>query len=130
MLIKQIFIMKTIWLMYKNLSFFFIIKMIIEGLVLKKSYLKVIENGSDKFLLSPRIKMKMTSKTLTVKLSPMKQELFDQLVGRQKFEVQVLNSNTFKGNWIEPEDFSDNELFDEALNAVKRPRLEFWGSVK
>lgn len=98
--------------------------MIIEGLVVKKSYSKVIENGSDQ-LLSARIKMKMTSKTVTVKLSPMKRDLFDQLIGRQKFDVQASNSNTFKGNWIEPEDFSDNELFDEALNAAKRPRLDF-----
>ena len=98
--------------------------MIIEGLVLKKSYTKVIENGSFQLLSSPRIKMKMSSKTVTVKLSPMKRELFDQLIGRQKFEVQASSSNQFKGNWIEPEDFSDNELFDDALNAAKRPRLD------
>ena len=72
-----------------------------------------------------RIKLRVRGKIWKLKVGPAKQVFVENMKGCQKFDLIHKHSNGFwRANWIEPDDFSDDELFDAAVQATKRQRLE------
>ena len=82
-------------------------------------------NFQQKETVLVRIKVRVRGKIWKLKVGPTNQFSVENMKGCQKFDLLHEHSNGFwRANWIEPDDFSDDELFDAAVQATKRQRLE------
>ena len=99
----------------------------ISGQVMKKIVIELPPKPLNTNLVIVRIDLKTKNSVQRLRLGVMKGAEIEQLSGFQTFEIlpQEVKTCHKRAIWIQPDDFSDDDgLFEEALQALKRPRLD------
>ena len=98
----------------------------VSGEVTNKIVLKLPLKSLNNNLVIVRIDLKTKHSVQRLRLGVMKCTEIEQLSGFQTFEIVSEEAKTChkRAIWIQPDEFSDDGLFEEALQAVKRPRLD------